>query len=98
MARDLRLDLSSGRYRHASEVQGMALDRDSWRWMFVGSYKGWRTVPAIEGSGFIMLGASSKTLDVNEACDVIEMVEAFGAERGVKWTLETDGNDWSQAA
>lgn len=62
------------------------LDKDSWRWIFCGTYKGWKTVPAIEGAGFVMLGASSRDLTVEEAGDVMTMIEAFGAERGVQWT------------
>ena len=62
------------------------IDKDSWRWIFCGTYKGWKTVPAIEGAGFVMLGVSSRNLTVEEAGDVMMMIEAFGAERGVIWS------------
>lgn len=62
------------------------VDKDSWRWIFCGTYKGWKTVPAIEGAGFVMLGASSRNLTVEEAGDVMTMIQAFGDERGVLWT------------
>lgn len=71
--------------RHANS-RVMRLDKDSWRWLFCGTYKGWKTVPAIEGAGFVMLGASSRDLTVEEAGDVMTMIEAFGAERGVQFT------------
>jgi hypothetical protein len=66
-----------------SHAGAMRVDKDSWRWIFCGTYKGWKTVPAIEGNGFVMLGASSRGLTVQEAGDVMEMIAAFGAERGV---------------
>lgn len=79
---------SDGRYLHKSQVaaNGTKLDKDSWRWIFVGTYKGWKAVPAIEGAGFIMLGASSKTLSIEDASAVIDMLFAFGNERGVQWS------------
>ena len=78
-----------GRYTHRHNYPaslGVCVDKDSWRWIFCGTYKGWKTVPAIEGAGFVMLGASSRTLTVEECGDVMTMIEAFGAERGVVWS------------
>jgi hypothetical protein len=81
---------ADGRYRHVNEVRGREefrrIGKDDWRWIFCGTYKGWKTVPAIEGAGFVMLGASSRDLTVAEAGEVMEMISAFGAERGVIWT------------
>lgn len=81
-----------GHYAHKNSIGAWLhgvermLDKDSWRWIFCGTYKGWKTVPAIEGSGFVMLGASSRDLTVEEAGDVMTMIEAFGAERGVQFS------------
>jgi hypothetical protein len=51
--------------------------------MFVASYRqGQRVVPGIEG-GFVVLGASSRDLSVSECGDLMELIAAFGAERGV---------------
>lgn len=65
---------------------GQHLSKDDWRHMFVASYrKGQRAVPGIDG-GFVVLGASSRDLRVAECADVIEIIYAFGAEHGVRWT------------
>lgn len=83
---------ASGHYAHKDSGWAnkngtqCAIDKDSWRWIFCGTYKGWKTVPAIEGNGFVMLGASSRDLTVEEAGDVMTMIEAFGNERGVQWS------------
>lgn len=67
------------------EWHGQWLSKDDWRHMFVASYrKGQRAVPGIDG-GFVVLGASSRDLRVKECADVIEIIYAFGAERGVEW-------------
>lgn len=65
---------------------GQRLSKDDWRHMFVASYrKGQRAVPGIDG-GFVVLGASSRDLSVAECSDVMEIIAAFGAEHGVKWS------------
>lgn len=65
---------------------GDKLSVDDWRHMFVAAYrKEQRTVPGING-GFVVLGASSKKLSKKECADVIEIIYAFGAEHGVKWS------------
>lgn len=71
------------------EWHGQWLTKDDWRHMFVASYrKGQRAVPGIDG-GFVVLGASSRKLKVKECADVIEIIYAFGAERGVVWSDPT---------
>lgn len=65
---------------------GQSISRDDWRHMFVAAYrKEQRIVPGING-GFVVLGASSRNLTVSECSDVIEMLNAFGAEHGVKFS------------
>lgn len=88
LERQIRLT-PAGNYINAMDARMnccRTLDKDSWRWIFCGTYKGWKTVPAIEGAGFVMLGASSRDLSVEEAGDVMTMIEAFGAERGVQFS------------
>ena len=91
LERQVRLS-PSGRYVHrrallvGGEPVGIVLDKDSWRWMFCGTYKGSKFVPALEGHGFILLGGSSRDLNVEDASNVIEMISAFGNERDVEWT------------
>lgn len=69
---------------------GQAISKDDWRHMFVAAYrKEQRIVPGING-GFVVLGASSRKLNVGECMDVIEMLYAFGAERGVVWSDPKD--------
>ena len=64
---------------------GMKLSKDDFRHMFVASYrKEQRVVPGIDG-GFVVLGSSSKKLNVAECSDVIELISAFGVEHNVIW-------------
>lgn len=72
----------------ASQItwHGQKLSQDDVRHMAVASYrKGQRAVPGIDG-GFVVLGASSRDLRVAECADVIEILYAWGAEQGVKFS------------
>lgn len=76
---------------------GQAISKDDWRHMFVAAYrKEQRIVPGING-GFVVLGASSRKLNVGECSDVIEMLNAFGVERGVVWSDPAEAR-WEVAA
>ena len=83
-----KLNAMCGEVAAQVEWHGQWLSKDDWRHMFVASYrKGQRAVPGIDG-GFVVLGASSRDLRVKECADVIEIIYAFGAERGVEWSDE----------
>lgn len=47
--------------------------------------KGQRVAQGVDG-GFVMLGASTSRMSVGEMIDLQTLIEAFGAERGVRWT------------
>lgn len=73
------------------EWHGQHLSHDDWRHMFVAAYrKQQRIVPGIDG-GFVVLGASSRDLSIAECSEVMELVWAFGAERGVNWSPTSVG-------
>ena len=43
-------------------------------------------VPNMSGSGFVILGQRTSKMTKSEFCDLLELVLAFGTERGVKWS------------
>ena len=88
LEKQVLLEPSSGQYIHRNDAKhgGLRLDKDSWRWLFCGSYKGWISVPDPEGHGIVMLGASSRQFGVYEISEIMEMIAAFGAQRGVVWS------------
>lgn len=63
---------------------GVKLTPDDWKLMFLDALKReLRLVPNLEGNGFVNLGRSSSDLSKSEMGDLIELIYAFGAERGV---------------
>ena len=66
---------------------GLTLSADDWKLILMdGLNQEMRLVPNVEGNGFINLGRSSSRLSKAEFSDLIELIYAFGAGRGVVWS------------
>lgn len=63
---------------------GIKLSPDDWKLIFLDSLKReLRTVPNIDGSGFVNLGRSSSDLSKAEMTDLIDLMHMFGANHNV---------------
>lgn len=63
---------------------GIKLSADDWKLIFLDALKReLRTVPNIDGTGFVNLGRSSSDLSKQEMADLIELISAFGANHDV---------------
>lgn len=65
---------------------GRKLDSESWKHVFTSSLKKMDVVPNLDGTGFVALGLSTSRMSKRELSDLMELIAAFGAGRGVKWT------------
>ena len=66
------------------EWHGVRLTPPDWKLIFLSALKQeMRIVPNIDGTGFVNLGSSSADLSREEMSNAIELMFAFGAERGV---------------
>lgn len=62
------------------------LSPEDWKDIFTAALRqGQRVAQGIEG-GFVMLGCRTSRMKVSEMCELQDLIEAFGAERGVEWT------------
>ena len=62
------------------------LSPEDWKDIFTAALRrGQRVAQGIEG-GFVMLGCRTSRMKVGEMCELQDLIEAFGAERGVEWT------------
>lgn len=64
---------------------GQKLQDEDWKHVFSASLKKQRVVPGIDG-GFVVLGQSTSRMSVAEMGELMELMEAFGAQQGVKFT------------
>lgn len=63
---------------------GLTLSEDDWKIVFLEALgHEMRMVPNIAGNGFVNLGRSSSALSKDEMSDLMELIAAFAAERGV---------------
>jgi hypothetical protein len=68
---------------------GIKLSPDDWKLLFLDALKREvRMVPNLDGNGFVSLGRSSSDLSKEEMGDLMELISAFGANRGVKFHTE----------
>lgn len=71
------------------EWHGVRLSPEDWKLVFMDALnQEMRLVPNVAGTGFINLGRSSSKLTKQEFSDLLELIRAFGSERGVKWSDE----------
>lgn len=67
---------------------GKRLTPEDWKHVFTSSLRRLEVVPNLDGTGFVALGLSTSRMSVREMSDLIELMAAFGAERGVVFADE----------
>lgn len=69
---------------------GQRLTEEEWKDVFSAALKKQKVVPGLDG-GFVVCGQSTSKMPKALFSEMIELIYAFGAEHGVKWS-KTDGN------
>ena len=70
---------------------GVNLSPDDWKLIFMdGLNREMRIVPNLDGTGFVNLGSRSSGLSVGEMRDLLALIEAFGANHGVKFREDSE--------
>jgi NinB protein. len=69
------------------EWYGQKLSDEDWKNIFSASVEKQRAVPGLDG-GFVVMGISTRKQSKVWFADMFEVLEAFAAERGVKWTQQ----------
>ncbi|WP_336293555.1 recombination protein NinB [Cronobacter dublinensis] len=78
------------------EWHDMKLDSEDWKHIFTAALKGQRSAPGING-GFVVLGQSTSKMRVSEFSELLELIYAFGAERGVRWSEDAqEAIEWAR--
>lgn len=65
---------------------GKTLDPESWKHIFSSSLKKQTVVPNLEGDGFVVMGISTSKMSKQEMSELLELIQAFGAQHGVKFS------------
>lgn len=72
------------------EWHGLKLAPGDWKDMFTASLRKARVVPGIDPGSFVLLGLHTSDMDKEELGMLIELIYAFGAERGVQFSGPED--------
>lgn len=64
---------------------GQKLSAEEWKEVISAGLRQQRTVPGIEG-GFVVLGVRTSKMSIKEMSAMIELIHAFGANNGVKFS------------
>ena len=64
---------------------GRKLSQEEWKHVFTASLSKQDVVPGIDG-GFVVLGKSTSKMTKPEMAELQELIEAFGAQQGVRFT------------
>ena len=67
---------------------GRKLSPEDWKHVLTASLKKQDAVRGIDG-GFVVLGMSTKKMTKAEMCDLQTLLEAFGAQQGVKFAAQS---------
>lgn len=67
------------------EWYGQKLTPEEWKDVFTASLNRHKVVPGIDG-GFVVLGMRTSKMSIREMGELMELIEAFGAQRGVRFT------------
>lgn len=67
---------------------GQRLTPEDWKHVFSAALNQQRVVPNIDSTGFVVLGQSTSKMTVRQMADMIELINAFGAEHGVRFKDE----------
>ena len=68
---------------------GRWVDAESWKCIFTAALKQQDVVPNLSGNGFVVIGQSTSKMRVSEFGELLELIQAFGAEKNVKWSDES---------
>lgn len=64
---------------------GQRLTPENWKDVFTAALKRQQVVPGLDG-GFVVLGTSTSRMTVAEMGDLMELMSAFAAEQGVRFS------------
>lgn len=67
------------------EWHGQYLSDEDWKHIFSATLENQRAVPGING-GFVILGVSTRNKSKEWFSNLFELINAFGAERHVRWS------------
>ena len=67
---------------------GIKLTAEEYKDLLSSSLHEYKTVPNIAGNGFVIIGMRTSEMTIKQMSDMIELIHAFGADHGVKFSAD----------
>lgn len=64
---------------------GQKLTQEEWKDVFSASLKKQKVIPGLDGE-FVICGQSTSKMSKSEFSDLVEIINAFGASKNVRWS------------
>ena len=71
-----------------TDWHGIRLTAEEWKDLLSAGLVASKVVPNIDGTGFVIVGQRTSRLSVKQMNDLIALIEAFGSERGVRFSAD----------
>lgn len=71
---------------------GIKLTPEEWKDLLSAGLRKSKVVPNIDGTGFVIVGQRTSELSVKQMGDLLELIHAFGAEHGVRFSAPKQGS------
>ena len=69
-----------------TDWHGIKLTQEEWKDLLSAGLVKAKVVPNMDGNGFVVLGQRTSRMSKQEFGDLLELISAFGTERGVRWS------------
>lgn len=76
---------------------GQKLSADDWKDVFTAALRRARVVPGLDAGSFVPLGMRTSDMTRSEMGDLMELIQAFAAERGVAMPWDASGESAHEA-
>ena len=71
-----------------TDWHGIRLTAEEWKDLLSAGLVVSKVVPNIDGTGFVIVGQRTSKMSVKQMNELIVLIEAFGAERGVRFSAD----------
>lgn len=77
-----------GELAEQADWHGIKLSAEEFKDLLSAGLTKSKVVPNIEGNGFVILGQRTSKMSIKQMNDLITLIEAFGSERGVRFSID----------
>ena len=71
---------------------GVKLSAEDYKCLLTVCLRRQRSVPNVDGDGFVVLGDSTRKMTVKEMTELLDLIRHYGDSKQVQWTIPPEGS------